>query len=600
MTWRPTGADTRSHHHVRDPRGWVERNLPGYVVLRHYQRGWLRGDLLAGVTVAAYLIPQVMAYAEVAGLPAVTGLWACLAPLTVYAFVGSSRQLSVGPESTTALMTAVVLTGVAGGLGPDRRADVAAVLALLVGVICVVGGLARLGFLAGLLSRPVLVGYMSGIAVLMIVSQLGKVTGRPVRGGTTYEQVGDALAHLGQTHLPTFALAAAALIALFALRAGAPLLPGPLIVMLAAAAAVTWTPLREAGLATVGAVPAGLPAPHVPDLAGVDVMTLLPAAFGLAVVGYSDNVLTGRALAARHKQEIDANTEATALGLVNLATGLTHGFPVSSSGSRAVLGDSMGSRTQAYSLAAVAAVVVTMFAFGPVLAAFPTAALGAVVIYAAVRLVDVAEIRRLRRFRLSELLLAAATAAGVVAFDVLMGIGIAVALSIADLLRRIGDPHDGVLGYVPGRAGMHDIDDYPTARQIQGLVVYRYDSPLFFANADNFHRRALAALDECVGVPSWFVLNAEAITEIDLTALDALEELRGTLAERGVTFAMARVKHELADQLDRAGFTEAVGEQYLFATLPSAVHAYVADFTARHGAPPPGLPDPLPPITPAP
>ena len=606
MGWRNVVGDgsggraVRSHHHVPDRRRRVERYLPGYVVLRGYDRRWLRGDVLAGVTVAAYLIPQVMAYAEVAGLPAVTGLWACLGPLVVYAFVGTSRQLSVGPESTTALMTAVTLATVAASLEGDRRADVAAALALLVGIFCVLGGVGRLGFLAGLLSRPVLVGYMAGIAVLMIASQLGKITGRKIVADGALGQVTDTATHLGQVHVPTLAMALAAVAALFLVRRFAPLVPGPLVVMLACAAVVAWTPLRDAGLRTVGAVPAGLPTPRFPDLSGLDLGQLVPAALGLALVGYSDNVLTGRALAERRKERIDANAEFTALGLANIAAGLTRGFPVSSSGSRAVLGDSMGSRTQLYSLVAGAVVVLTMFAGGPLLAAFPTAALGAVVVYAAVRLVDVPELRRLRRCRLSELLLAVATAAGVIAFDVLTGIGIAILLSVIDLLRRIGDPHDGVLGCVPGRAGMHDIDDYATARQVQGLVVYRYDSPLFFANAENFRRRALEALDQGVGEPEWFVLNAEAINEIDLTALDALENLRATLAERWVTFALARVKHELADDLERAGFAERVGEQFIFPTLPTAVHAYVAYFTQRHGAPPPGLPDPLPPIHPAP
>lgn len=599
MAWRDVIATRGRAHRVRDGRRPVERYLPGYLVLRHYRRGWLRGDLLAGLTVAAYLIPQVMAYAEVAGLPPVMGLWACLGPMIVYAFVGTSRQLSVGPESTTALMTAVALAAVAGTGPGDRRADVAAALALLVGVFCVLGGVARLGFLAGLLSRPVLVGYLAGIAVLMIASQLGKVTGRRVGAQGALGQIADTATHLGQVHLPTALLAGAALVALIALRRIVPLAPGPLVVMLACAAAVAWTPLREAGLRTVGTIPVGLPTPRLPDLTGIDLGPLVPAALGLAVVGYSDNVLTGRGLAERRKERIDANTEFTALGVANLAAGLTHGFPVSSSGSRAVLGDSMGSRTQLYSLAAVVVVVLAMFFGGAVLAAFPTAALGAVVVYAGLRLVDVAELRRLARFRLSELMLAVATAVGVVVFDVLLGIGIAVVLSVIDLLRRIGDPHDGVLGYVPGRAGMHDIDDYPTARQVQGLVVYRYDSPLFFANADNFRRRALEALEEGEGEPEWFVLNAEAINEIDLTALDALESLRAALAERWVTFALARVKHELAADLARVGFTERIGEQHVFATLPSAVHAYVDYFAQRHGAPPPGLPDPLPPIYPA-
>lgn len=570
------------------------RLVPGLVTLRHYERPWLRGDVLAGVTVAAYLVPQVMAYAELAGLPAVVGLWASVGPLLVYAVLGSSRQLSVGPESTTALLTAAAIGGLGAG-DPDRAAALAAALALAVGGMCVLGWTGRLGFLADLLSRPVLVGYMAGIAVLMTVSQLGKLTAIDVEGTTPLAEVRYTLSHLADAESATVLLATAVVVALLVSHALVPRWPNPLLVMLAASAAVAVLGLDEHGIEVVGTVPVGLPTPRIPAVDGTTVLELLVPAVGITVVAYSDNVLTGRAFASRRHERVDANQEFLALGAANLAAGLTQGFPVSSSGSRTVIGDSLGSRTQLSSLVTLAAVLATMFLFGPVLAAFPLAALGGVVVYAAIRLVDVAELARIAHFRRSELAIALATTAAVLLLGVLPGIGIAIVLSILDLLRRVARPHDGILGYVPGVAGMHDVDDYPEAQPVPGLVVYRYDSPLFFANADDFLRRATAAVDKAPHPVEWLLLNAEANIEVDLTGVDALEELRRTMAERGVVFAMARVKQDLRDDLAAAGFIERVGEHRIFMTLPTAVAAYVEEYTQRHGAPPAGPHVPRPP-----
>ncbi len=578
---------------------WL-RHAPGLRILLHYDRSWLRGDVLAGVTVAAYLVPQVMAYAEVAGLPAITGLWAIILPLALYAVLGSSRQLSAGPESTTALMTAAGVGALVGARGSDRYADVAALLALAVGIVVLVGWVARLGFLANLLSQPVLTGYLSGIAVLMIVSQLGKVTRLPVEGDTPGAEVASVLEQLTDVHLPTVGLALTVLVALFALRRWAPRWPGPLLVILVAAAAVAVADLGEDGIATVGAVPRGLPTPTLPRLGDENLLALLPYALGIAVVGYSDNVVTARAFAAKNRYPVDSGQELLALGAANIGAALLHGFPVSSSGSRTVLGDSMGSRTQLHSLVALLLVLATLLFLGPVLAAFPTAALGAVVIYAAVRLVDVPEWRRIMRFRRSELILALATAVSVLVFGVLAGIGLAVALSLLDLIRRMAHPHDGILGYVPGFAGMHDVDDYPGAVLVPGLLVYRYDSPLFFANAEDFITRAIRAVDESHPRTEWFVLNAEANVEVDLTAVDTLELLRQAMEARGVVFAMARVKQDLRDQLRAAGFVERVGESLIFPTLPTAVAGYARWYREKYGELPPGLPRDLPPLGPAP
>ena len=553
--------------------------LPGLAQFRGYRREWLRGDVLAGVTVAAYLVPQVMAYATVARLPPVVGLWAALVPLAVYAVLGSSRQLSVGPESTTALMTATALAPLALG-DPQRYAALAAAVALLVGAICFIAGLLRIGFLADLLSRPVLVGYVTGVAVIMIGSQLGKVTGVSVDGDEFIDQVRSFVTHLGDAHVPTVALAAAVLAVLLALARLMPRVPGPLIAILLASATVSVFSLQRNGIRVVGEIPGGLPTPALPAIGLAEISTLVIPAAGIAIVAFSDNVLTARIFAAKNSQRIDANTELRALGLCNAGTGLLQGFPVSSSGSRTALGHALGSRTQLYSIVALLLVLAVMVAGRGVLANFPMAALGALVVYAALKLVDVAEFKRLARFRRSELILAVATTVAVLVFGVLNGVLVAIVLSILDLLRRVARPHDAVLGFVPGLAGMHDLDDYPTAHTEPGLLVYRYDAPLFFANAENFRQRALKAVDENPDPVRWFVLNAEANVEVDLTALDVLDRLRAELESRGIEFAMARVKQELRDAMAAAGLIDKIGEDRIFMTLPTAVEAYRNSRTA--------------------
>ena len=567
----------------------ASRLLPGVGQLRSYQRSWLRYDVLAGVTVAAYLIPQVMAYAELAGLPAVVGLWATLGPLLVYAVLGSSPQLSVGPESTTALITAAAIGSVAAG-DPDRYATLAAALCLVVGVFCVLGWAGRLGFLADLLSKPVLIGYMAGIAATMVGSQLGKITGIDVDADSFVGEIRFVATHLDEVHGPTIALAAVVLALLLVGSHLMPRSPMPLVGMLLAAAAVAVLDLESRGIAVVGDIPAGLPTPSLPSVGAGDLEALLLPAVGVAIVAYTDNVLDARTFATRNGYEIDSNQEFLALGASNLASGVMQGFPVSSSGSRTVIGDSLGSRSQLYSLVAFATVVLTVLFLRPVLAAFPIPALGALVVYAATRLIDVPEFRRVARFRRSELLLAVATTVGVLALGVLYGVLVAIGLSILDLLRRVARPHDGILGYVPGVAGMHDVDDYPDAQPVEGLVVYRYDSPLFFANVEDFKRRALESLDSGGTTSQWFVLNAEANVQPDFTAMDALEELRQELEERDVVFAMARVKQELYDDLRTCGFIDRLGAERVFPTLPTAVQAYVRWYVEKHGVPPDGAP----------
>jgi sulfate permease, SulP family len=554
--------------------------VPDWV--RHYQRGWLRGDVLAGVTVTAYLIPQVMAYAELAGLPAVAGLWAAIGALLVYAVLGSSRQLSVGPESTTALMTAAALGSVATPTACPTA--LAAALAFVVAGFCLLGWVGRLAALADLLSRPVLVGYLSGIAVIMVVSQLGKLLGIEVRGDGFLQELTYAVRHAGEAHTPTLLLGLVTLVAMLLAAVKFPRAPIALFGMLGATFAAWALDLADRGVLLVGAIPAGVPTPGLPDIGLDDVPALLWPALGVAFVGYTDNILTGRAFASRHGEGVDAKRELLALGAANLGSGLLHGFPVSSSGSRTAIADAVGGRTQLGSLVTVVCTVAALLFARPVLAAFPLAALGAVVVYAATRLVDVPEFIRFLRFRRSEFMLAAGTTAAVLLVGVLNGVLVAIGLSVLDLLRRVARPHDAIEGYVPGLAGMHDVDDYASAEPVAGLLVYRYDSPLFFANAADFHHRALTAVDRTNGPVQWFVLNTEAIVEIDITAMDVLEDLRQELTARGVVVALARVKQDLRNELAPTGFLERIGEDHIFPTLPTAVEAF-REWTATHDGP---------------
>lgn len=544
--------------------------------LRTYPLGWLRGDGIAGITVATYLVPQCLAYAELAGLPAIHGLWAILPALLIYTLLGSSPQLSVGPESTTAVMTAAAIAPMAAG-DPDATAGLAALLALLVAGVCMVGYLSRLDFLADLLSRPILVGYMAGVAVIMITGQLGKISGLQLTGSALPEQLLELLRRHQEIHLPTLLVGLGVLLFLLLLQRLLPRAPGPLLAVLLSVVVVSLMHLDRQGVALIGEIPAGLPQLRWPRSVSLEQLRyLVSTAVGIALVGYSDNVLTARSFAARGGYRINANQELLALGAINLGAGLLQGFPVSSSGSRTALGDAAGSRSQLHSLVALAVVLLVLIGLRPVLSLFPKAALGALVIFAALRLIDIAELQRMRQFKRSEFRLALVTLAGVLITDILTGIALAVALSVIDLFARLMRPNDAVMGQVPNLAGLHDISDWEGATTTPGLLIYRYDAPLCFANAEHFRSRVLAAIEAERAPVEWFLLNAEAIIEIDITAADVMLDLQQTLAARGIVLAMARVKQGLYRQLQKTGLVERVGPERFFPTLPTAIAAFRA------------------------
>ena len=580
-----------THYELSPPRDrilfrGVAGVAPGIGVLRRYRRSWLRADVYAGISVVAYMVPQVMAYTALVGVPPVAGLWTALAASVVYAALGSSRVLSVGPEATIALMTGTAIAPLAGG-DPDRVMALAAALSLIVGGWCLVGRLARLGVIADLLSQPLLVGYLAGAAVLMIVGQVGKMTGTTVEGDNLIAQVRSFAQVVDDTHLLTLAVGAGTLGLLLVVQFMRPRWPATLIAVAAATVVCVLADLKDHGVAVVGAVPTGLPTPGLPDVTWEEVRTLVMAGLGIAVIGYGDCMLIARAFPAAAEDDeparetVDPQQELTALAGVQVATGLMSGFPVSSSGSRTALAIAARAHTQMYSLVAAAVVLLVLFVAGPLIENLPQASLAAVVFYAAGMLVSWKELVRLARFRTTELVLAVTAALGTVLFGVLVGVGLAIALSLVEILYRLARPHEGVLGRVAGLAGMHDVDDYPDAQTLPGLVVYRYDAPLFFVNVGDMRRRAMLAVEqENASFPEhpvrWFVLNVEANVEIDITAADGLRDLYNDLAAVGVRLALARVKRDLRIPLERAGLTDLIGDDMLFPTLPVAEEAYVS------------------------
>ncbi len=540
-------------------------------IFHSYQSAWLRGDLLAGITVAAYLIPQCMAYGELAGVSPVAGLWAILVPLFLYTFLGSSSQLSIGPESGTALLTAATIAPLA---VDGDYASLAALLAAMVGVICLVGYFLRLGSIANLLSKPILIGYMTGVSLLMIGGQLSNITNLSLSTSSINSTITTLISQWSQIHLPTLSLALSVLLLMYSLQRLTPRLPAPLVAVLFATSAVAIGHLDQAGIQVIGDIPAGFPSFVVPPLSIDNLQSLIGAALGIALVGYSDNVLTARAFASRNGYQIDANQELLALGCCNLANGLMQGFPISSSGSRTALGESLGSKTQLFSVVALVVVVLVLLFLRPVLALFPKAALGSIVIYAASRLIEISEFRRLYRFRFSEFALALATSLGVLFTSITTGVLVAILLSLLEFLIRIANPTAKIWEQSIDLHTSEDSEKMSTQAMIStlpGSVVYRYDAPLFFGNADNFKNRVLAALAQAQPPVKYLVLNAEAIGAVDITSIEMLTDLHTELTQQGIELGWIGVKPQILAEFQLAGFVDRVGSKQFFLDVRALV-----------------------------
>jgi sulfate permease, SulP family len=544
----------------------VSRHLPGY------QGSTFRRDLLAGLTVAALALPAAMAYAELAGLSPVAGLYALVLPTVAYTLSGSSRQLIVGPEGSIAALVATALVPLAAD-DPGRYASLAALLALLVGACFLVARVIRLGWVADYFSRAVLIGYLHGVAVVLIIGQLAKLLGLDIDARNPLAQLAEVVRELPGLHGTTVVVGVLCLASLLLLRWRLPKLPGALLVVAAAIAASAALGLASQGVATVGEIPSGLPGLALPTAPLGDLLALVPAALGIFFVSFSDEILTARSFAGQHGQHVSADSELTAMGAASLAAGITQGFPIGASGSRTAVNDQMGARTQLSGLLGAGAIALVLLFLTEPMQYLPKAALGAVIVAAAIGLVDRGAWRGLARTSQVEVAIAAVTMAGVVAVGVLEALLVAVALSIVDVARRSATPHDAVLGWVERLGRYADVRLHPRAQVTPGVLVYRLDDRLFFANASYVKGRVREALHGAPAPVRWFVFDAEALTHVDATGVAALTSLVGSLQEEGITFVLARLKDPMRQALQGAGVLDLVGEPHVYPTVRAAVAA---------------------------
>ncbi|MCC6527686.1 MAG: SulP family inorganic anion transporter [Polyangiaceae bacterium] len=549
--------------------------LPGLWVARHYRRAWLGKDVVAGLVLSALLVPAGMGYATASGLPAVTGLYATIVPLVAYAVFGPSRIMVLGPDSALAALVAAAVVDLSGG-DPERAVSLASLLAILTGLLCIGAGFARAGFLTDLLSKPVRVGYMNGIALTVLVGQLPKLLGFSVSAGGVVDGIGGAAAGIaaGSVKLEALAIGGASLGLILGMRAVAPKLPGVLFAVVLATAAVALLGYEER-IAVVGPVPRGVPLPALPDVSLSDVGQLVVAAVGIALVSFADTSVLSRTYAGRAGYRVDPNRELIGLGIANLAGGFFRGFPVCSSSSRTPVAESAGSKTQLTGIVGALVIVILLVAAPGLIRHMPTAALAAVVIAAVLRLFDFRALAVFFRVRRSDFVLSLLAFLAVSALGVIPGIAAAVGVSLLDFVRRAWWPHDAVLGRAEGVKGYHDVTRYPDARQVPGLLLYRWDAPLFFANADTFRARILDNVDDARERVRWVVVAAEPITDVDTTAAEMIQELDTELAARGVELAFAELKDPVKDRLQRYGLKATIGHDFFFPTVGVAVKTYL-------------------------
>ncbi|MFI5046153.1 MAG: SulP family inorganic anion transporter [Acidimicrobiia bacterium] len=564
---------------LRDTRlAAIVRGVPGVDVARTYERRWLRRDLVAGVVLTTLLVPQGMAYAELAGLPPVTGLYTTVLALLAYAAFGSSRILVLGPDSALGPLIAAAILPLVGANGdPSRAVALAGLLAVLMGAMCIGAGIARIGVLADFLSRPVRIGFLNGIAVVVLVSQLPKLfgfttdaTGLANQAEAFARGLGD-----GKANAPSLLLGLGSLVVILAFRRWWPVVPGILIAVVGATVATRVFDLMAHGVAVVGPIPSGFPTPALPDVSVHDIGALLVAAAGLAFVTLADTTAVSRSLAAQRGEHVDANQEIVALGVANTAAGLFQGFPVSASATRTAVAESAGSRTQLAGVVGALAITVILVTESGLGRSMPQSTLAAIVIAAAILLFDLRSLRWFSQVRRSEFYLSMATFLAVAALGVLEGILVAIVLSVGDFVRRAWRPYDAVLGRIRGRKGYHDIDRHPDAALIPGLVLYRFDAPLFFANAELFASRLMETMRARKDPTRWVVVAAEPITDIDTTGAEVLGRILDDLDAEGITLALAELKGPVKDALRRYGLYRRIGDAHVFPTLGTAIRGYL-------------------------
>jgi SulP family sulfate permease len=554
----------------------LERTVPVSEAVPTYRIPSARRDLVAGLTVAALALPSAMAYGELAGLSAVNGLYALLAPTIAYVLLGSSRRLVIGPEGSVSTLVAAAVLPLA-ATGSDDAAELAAMLALLVAACFLLAWVLRLGWVADYFSRPVLIGYLHGVAVVLVISQLGKLLGLDIDASAPLQRLGEVARELGDVSAATVAVSVAALAALLGLRRLLPAVPGALVVVVAAIG-VSWAfDLADHGISIVGPVPGGLPRPTLPTPPLADVLALAPAAIGVFLVSFADEILTARAFAGKHGEHVRASQELLVMGAANAAGGLTQAFSVGASGARTAVNEAMGARTQIAGLFAAGAVVAVLLFLTEPVQYLPAAVLGAVIVSAGIRIVDPAAWRALAAIDRTEVAIAAVTTGCVVLFGVLEALVVAVGLSVIDTVRRSARPYDAVLGWVPRLDAYRNVALHPSAQVTPGVVVYRLDDRLFFANASYVKGRVHEAIRAAPTETSWLVFDAEAVNHIDSTGIDALGDLARDLRKEQITLVVARLRQRMLPDFEVAGLTDAIGREHFYPTVKSAVAAFRSD-----------------------
>jgi len=556
------------------------RYVPFARSLSSYSRTRLRTDVIAGVTVAALALPSAMAYAELAGVPVSAGLYALLLPVLAYAVFGSAPRVVIGPEGTISLLVATTIAPLAAA-GSTKYAELAAMLALMVGLVFFAARLVRLGWIADYFSQAVLVGYITGVAIVLILGQLGKLVGVSSDKNGTIRQTIDIVRHLGEANAATVAVGALALVLLVVMARISDRIPGALVLVVLGIAASWALDLGSHGVSVTGPVPSGLPSFTVPDVSRSDLGTLATAAAAIFLVAFCDSILTARSFAARHHEVVDANQELLAFGVAQITSGVTQGMPVGTSGSRTAVNDDMGATSQVSGLtAAVMIGAILLFLTAPI-EYLPSAVLGAVIVFAAFKLIDPGQWRSLARSSKVEAAIAVTTAAFVITIGVLQAIIVAVILSVADIIRKAARPADAVLGWSAEEDRYVDVSDHPDAGITSGVVVYRIQDRLFFANAHFFKRRLWAAVDGAPKPVRHVVLDASFISDIDASTEVALREVIDGLGERNIELHVARASAELRTRLDEVGLTDLIGADHFHSTVEAAVDAC---------RPPPGTP----------
>jgi high affinity sulfate transporter 1 len=547
-------------------------------MLRSYQAAWLPKDLMAGLILTALLVPQGMAYAELAGLPPITGLYTSILCLLGYALFGPSKILVLGPDSSLGPMIAVTILPLAGAHGdPARAIALASMLALLVGGIGLLVGILRLGYVADLLSRPTMMGYMNGLALTILVGQLPKLFGFSVSGDDFIAELTGFVQGIaqGDTVPAALAIGVFGLAVIAGCRRWLPQVPGVLAAVVLSILAATIFSLAEHGVSLVGVLPQGLPPFTVPRIDRSDLAPLLAGAAGIALVSLADTISTASSFAARAGQEVDGSREMIGIGMANVAAGLFQGFPVSTSGSRTAVAAQVGAKTQVTGLVGAAAITLMLLLVPGLLRNLPQPTLAAVVIAASLSLADIPGTVRLFRQRRTEFSLSIAAFLGVTLLGVLPGIALAVALSIGNVFRRAWWPYHAILGRVPGMTGYHDVHNHPEADLLPGCIVFRFDAPLLFANARTF-REEIRALARSEPPPKWIVVSAEPITDIDTTAADMLEDLDEELNAHGISLVFAEMKDPVRFKVDRYGLDRTINPEHFFPTLDDAFAAFYA------------------------